>query len=227
VLQTPDAVTSTLVFWNMPALPVIPAELHGVPIVGAYGLYAGDPAEGEAALQPLREFATPLIDLSGRADYLTVQNSWDVFFPTSLRYYWKSLFLEELREADIAQTIALAADRPTPETLFALRHLGGAVSRIPDDATAYGNRRSPFNLSIDATWSDPADDERMIGWTRRAWQELRDRTGGGVYLNFAGLGEENELLVRAGHGVNYDRLRAVKRRYDPQNVFRGNINIRP
>jgi FAD/FMN-containing dehydrogenase len=227
VLQTPDEVTSTLVFWSMPSLPVFPAELHGVPIVGAYGLYAGDPTEGEAVLQPLREFATPLIDLSGRADYLTVQNSWDVFFPTTLRYYWKSIFLDELRDADIAQTIALAEDRPTPETLFALRHLGGAVGRIPDDATAFGNRRSQFNLSIDTTWSDPADDERMIGWTRRAWQELRDRTGGGVYLNFAGLGEENELLARAGHGGNYERLRAVKRRYDPDNVFRGNINIRP
>jgi FAD/FMN-containing dehydrogenase len=226
VLQTPDEVTSTLVFWSMPSLPVFPAELHGVPIVGAYGLYAGDPTEAEAALQPLREFATPLIDLSGRADYLTVQNTWDVFFPTTLRYYWKSLFLDELQEADIAQTIALAEARPTPDTLFALRHLGGAVGRIPDDATAFANRRSPFNLSIDTTWSDPADDARMIGWTRRAWQELRDRTGGGVYLNFAGLGEENELLARAGHGGNYERLRAVKRRYDPQNVFRGNINIR-
>jgi FAD/FMN-containing dehydrogenase len=227
VLQAPDEITSTLVYWSMPSLPGFPAELHGTPIVGAFGLYAGDATEGERALQPLREFATPLLDLSGRTDYLSVQNTWDVFFPTTLRYYWKSLFLDELREADIAQTIALAADRPTPETLFALRHLGGAVGRIPDDATAYGNRRSPFNLSLDTTWSDPADDERMIGWTRQAWQELRERTGGGVYLNFAGLGEENELLARAGHGGNYERLRAVKRRYDPDNVFRGNINIKP
>ena len=156
-----------------------------------------------------------------------MQNTWDVFFPTTLRYYWKSIFLDEIGEADIAQAIALAEERPTPETLFALRHLGGAYSRIPDDATAFGNRRSPFNLSIDTTWSDPADDERMIGWTRQAWQAVRDRTGGGVYLNFAGLGEENELLARAAHGGNYERLRAIKRRYDPQNVFRGNVNIKP
>jgi FAD/FMN-containing dehydrogenase len=178
-------------------------------------------------LQPLRELATPLIDLSGRADYLTVQNSWDVFFPTTLRYYWKSLFLDELQEEDISQIVALAAERPTAETLFALRHLGGAVSQIADDATAYGNRRSPFNLSLDTTWSDPADDARMIGWTRRAWQELRECTGGGVYLNFAGLGEENEELARAGHGGNYEHLRQIKRRYDPDNIFQGNINITP
>jgi FAD/FMN-containing dehydrogenase len=227
VVQTPDEVTSTLVFWSMPSLPVFPSELHGTPIVGAYGLYAGDPAEGEAALQPLREFATPLFDLSGRADYLSVQNGWDVFFPTTLRYYWKSLFLDELRAEDITQTISLAEDRPTPETLFALRHLGGAVSRMPDEATAFGNRRAQFNLSLDTTWADPADDARMIGWTRRAWQELRERTGGGVYLNFAGLGEENDDLARAGFGGNYEHLRQVKRRYDPANVFRGNINITP
>lgn len=67
----------------------------------------------------------------------------------------------------------------------------------------------------------------MIDWTRQAWQAVRDRTGGGVYLNFAGLGEENELLARAAHGGNYERLRAIKRRYDPQNVFRGNVNIQP
>jgi FAD/FMN-containing dehydrogenase len=82
-------------------------------------------------------------------------------------------------------------------------------------------------LSLDATWADPSNDEQMIAWVRRAWQDLRERTGGGVYLNFAGLGEENELLARAGHGGNYERLRAIKRRYDPDNVFRSNVNIKP
>ena len=227
VLQAPDDITSTLVYWSMPSLPGFPEDLHGTPIVGVFGLYAGDATEGEAALQPLREFATPLLDLSGRTDYLSVQNTWDVFFPTTLHYYWKSIFLDEIGQADIDQTIALAEDKPTPETLFALRHLGGAYGRTPDDATAFGNRRSPFNLSIDTTWSDPADDGRMIGWTRQAWQAVRDRTGGGVYLNFAGLGEDNELLARAAHGGNYERLTAIKRHYDPQNVFRGNVNIKP
>jgi FAD/FMN-containing dehydrogenase len=227
VASAPDEVTSVLSFWSMPPLPDLPVELHGAPIVIAWGAYAGQVHEGEQALQPLRELATPIVDLTAPATYLHIQSAFDAFFPTTLRYYWKSLFLDELTEADIAQTIALAADRPSPQTLFALRHLGGAISQIPDDATAYANRRAQFNLSLDATWADPADDERMIGWVQRAWQELRERTGGGVYLNFAGLGEENELLARAGHGSNYERLRAVKRRYDPDNIFRGNINIKP
>jgi FAD/FMN-containing dehydrogenase len=105
--------------------------------------------------------------------------------------------------------------------------MSGAISQVPEDASAYGNRRAAFNLSLDAIWEDPIDDEPVVAWIRRAWTEFRDRTGGGVYLNFAGLGEENELLARAGHGRNYERLREVKRRYDPDNFFRGNINIRP
>ena len=227
VCSAPDEVTSLLSFWGMPPLPDLPVELHGAPIVIATGVFAGPADQGEQVLQPLRELATPIVDLSGLSTYIQLQSSFDPFFPTTQRYYWKSLFLDDLGDDDIAATIALAADRPSPQTLFALRHLGGAISRIPDDATAYANRHAQFNLSLDTTWTDPSDDERMIGWTRRGWQEVRERTGGGVYLNFAGLGEENELLARAGHGINYDRLRAVKRRYDPTNAFQGNINIKP
>lgn len=225
--SAPDEVTSTFLFWGMPAMPDLPAEMHGMPIAGVAGAYTGPVAEGERALQPLRELATPLVDLSGTYTYLQMQSAWDVHFPTDLRYYWKSLFLDELRDEDITATIALAADRPSPQTLFAIRHLGGAAGRIPNDATAYANRQSQFNLSIDTTWADASDDERMIGWTRRAWAEMRESTGGGVYLNFAGLGEENDVLARAGYGDNVDRMREVKRSYDPTNLFQGNINVTP
>lgn len=227
VATAPDEVTSTFLFWGMPAMPGLPEELHGAPVAGVAGAYTGPVAEGERALQPLRELATPIVDLSGTFTYLQMQSAWDVHFPTTLRYYWKSLFLDELRDEDISSTIALAADRPSPATLFAIRHLGGAAGRIANDATAFANRQSQFNLSLDTTWADPADDERMIGWTRQAWAAMREQTGGGVYLNFAGLGEENDLLARAAHGSNMERLREVKRRYDPTNLFQGNINIAP
>ncbi len=227
VAKAPDEVTSTFLFWGMPPLPGVPEEMHGALIVAAAGLFAGSVADGERALQPLRELGTPLADLSGPATYLQVQSSWDVFFPRTQRYYWKSLFWETLGDEEIAASIALAADRPTPQTLFALRHLGGAAGRVAEDATAYANRGAQFNMSLDTTWTDPADDERMIGWTQKAWAELREKTDSGVYLNFAGLGEENDLLARAGYGQNFNRLQRIKRRYDPENLFRGNINIAP
>jgi FAD/FMN-containing dehydrogenase len=225
--QAPDEITSEAGFWALPPLPDLPAELHGAPVVILAGMYAGPAEEGERALEPLRRMGTPIVDMSGKATYVQAQAGFDEFFPTTQRYYWKSLYLDGLGDDVIDAMVAIAATRPSPQTLIILRHLGGAISQIPDDGTAYGHRRSAYNLSLDATWDDAADDERMIGWTRQAWQDMRDRTGGGIYLNFAGLGEENDELARAGYGSNFQRLRDVKAKYDPTNFFRGNINIAP
>jgi FAD/FMN-containing dehydrogenase len=112
-------------------------------------------------------------------------------------------------------------------TPIVIRHLSGAIGRVPEDATAYANRSAAFNISIDSSWEDPADSARNIEWTRAAWKELHDLTGGGIYLNFAGFGEEPDALARSGYQANYERLRQVKRFYDPTNLFRGNINIKP
>jgi FAD/FMN-containing dehydrogenase len=225
--QAPDEITTEFLLWSVPPLPDFPSELHGAPIVIVAGFYAGPPADGERALEPLRRCGEPLFDVSGTANYAEAQAAFDEHFPTTRRYYWKSLYLDGLDERTIAPIAALAATRPTPQTLVALRHLGGAIHHLPDDANAYGHRRANYNLSLDATWLDPAADDRAIDWTRRTWQAFRDLTGGGVYLNFAGLGEDNEALARAGYGRNYDRLREIKRRYDPANLFRGNVNIAP
>jgi FAD/FMN-containing dehydrogenase len=226
--QAPDEATVELLFWSLPPLPDLPEELHGAPIIGVAGLYAGSAEEGERALQPMREWGEPVVDFSGVSTYVEAQSGFDVFFPETQRYYWKSLFLDALDDATIDAMIAELGERPSPQALVALRQFGGAVGRVPMEATAYPHRRALYNLSIDTTWDDPADDERMIAWTRQGWQTMHDRAGGGgVYLNFAGLGEENDALAQAGYGANYDRLRQIKANYDPDNVFRGNINVRP
>ena len=118
-------------------------------------------------------------------------------------------------------------NRPTPQTLVGVRSLGGAMGRVPEDATAYANRNALFNLSIDATWQSPADSERIIGWVRESWARMRGLTDASAYVNFAGLGEENDQLARSAYGRNYERLSAIKRKYDPGNLFHGNINIAP
>ena len=111
---------------------------------------------------------------------------------------------------------------------MALWHLGGgAASRVAAEATAFGSRTAPYLLSFDTTWTDPADTERNIAWTRSAWADMRRFGSGGLYLNFAGFGEEKEALVRAGYGANYERLVDLKTKYDPSNLFRMNQNIRP
>lgn len=198
-----------------------------MPVILIAGMYAGPAEHGEQALAPLRAMAEPIADLSGASSYVESQSAFDFLFPDGARYYWKSLFLDSLTDDNIDSVVAVAAGRPSPQTLLGFRHLGGAISQRPEDATAYANRRAAFNLSLDASWDDPADDERNIAWTRRVWAELREQSGGGVYLNFAGFGEDNDLLAHAGYGRNYDRLREVKRRYDPGNLFKGNINVPP
>jgi FAD/FMN-containing dehydrogenase len=218
--RAPEEVMAELMFWSVLPDLGLPEELHGRPVVVVTAIYAGPSAEGERALQPLRELAEPLLDLSGPAPYVEVQSSFDGVAPDGLRYYWKSLFLDRLEDAALDAIVARGADRPTPSTAVILRHLGGAIRRVPEDATAYGNRSAEYNLSIDGIWSDPGDDARVIGWVRSAWDELRPHSTGGVYINFAGLSEESEAMSRAAAAGNFERLMEVKRRYDPTGLFR-------
>lgn len=227
VLEAPDEVTCDALVWGMPPLPEVPPEMHWAPVIILAAMYAGSAEEGERILQPVREMGTPIGDMSARQPYLAMQSDVDALFADGQLYYWKSLFADRLRDEMIDEVIALAAEKPSPQCLFALRSLGGAMGRVPEEATAYGNRDALFNISIDNTWQDPARTDEMIAWTREAWASLRERTGGGVYINFAGFGEEEDTLVRAAYGRNYERLREVKAKYDPDNLFCVNQNIAP
>ena len=226
-LEAPDEVTCDAYIWGMPPLPEVPTEMHWAPVVILAGMYAGSAEEGERLLQPVSEMGTPIDDLSARQPYVAMQSDLDALFADGQLYYWKSLFADGLGDEVIDEIVASAADKPSPQCLFALRSLGGAMGRVPEEATAYGNRDALVNISIDNTWQDPKRSDEMIEWTRTTWAKLRERTGGGVYINFAGLGEENDTLTRAAYGRNYDRLRQIKAKYDPANLFRVNQNIAP
>jgi hypothetical protein len=202
--------------------------LQGRPVLILPAMHAGDAAEGGARVPAARELGTPLLNLSGPIPYTGLQPSFAPCFPKRRLYYWKSLYLDLLDEETMAAILLRAAARPSPQTLMALWHLGGgAAGRVAAEATAFGSRAMPFMLSFDTTWTDPADSQRNIAWTRAAWADMRRFGSGGLYLNFAGFGEEQEALVRAGYGTNYDRLAALKTEYDPGNLFHMNQNIRP
>jgi FAD/FMN-containing dehydrogenase len=224
----PDEVSSQLFLWSVPATEAFPADLHDKAMVAPAAMYTGPVEEGERVLRPLRELATPLLDLSATMPYAVLQGAFDALFPKGRLYYWKSLYLDDFDEETMAATIQYARDRPTPMTLLGLWHLGGgAASRVGAEATAFGRRDALYLLSFDTTWEDPAETERCLAWTRAAWADMRRLGTGGLYLNFAGFGEEKEALVRAAYGANYDRLVELKTRYDPSNLFRMNQNIRP
>jgi FAD/FMN-containing dehydrogenase len=169
-------------------------------------------------LTPLRQLGAPLADLSGTSTYVEAQSGFDELFPDGGRYYWKSHFLDELSDELIDTVVELDSHRPTPESAIIIRMLGGAISRVADDATAYPHRSAGFNLSVDASWHDPALDDTAIGWARSTWDAIAPFATGGVYLNFAGLGEEPAIRA-AALGSNAARLDAIRRAYDPDGLF--------
>jgi FAD/FMN-containing dehydrogenase len=226
--QAPEELSSNAALWSIPAVPAFPAELHGRPVVLLAMIHPSDLAEGERLTQPLRQLGAPLLDLSGPMPYVMAQAAFDPFFPSGTRrYYWKGIDLLGLDDAVIERLLAAAEARPTPSTLIPVWHFGGAMSRVAPDATAFWRRHVPFMASFDAVWDDPADDEKGIGWARESWAALRPHSDGGQYVNFPGFGEDGEAQVRAGYGGNYERLVAVKTKYDPDNLFRFNLNIKP
>jgi FAD/FMN-containing dehydrogenase len=220
----PDEVSGFAIWASVPAAPFIPAELHGQPTVILAACYAGPADEGEAILQPLREQGDAQFDLSGRMPYVELQKFFDEDYPAGeLQYYWKSVFLRELSDEALDRLIELAAERPSPLSTIDLWQMGGAISRVRPDETAFPERESPYLVGIESNWADPADNQRNIAWTRRVFEEMQPFSTGRPYLNFE---EIREGVAQAALRGNYDRLVAIKRRYDPTNLFRVNQNIK-
>ena len=228
VATSSERFASVVEFSTIPESPDFPPETHGERVLGVYALYDGPVEEGETALAPLRQFGTPLVDLSGAMPYAVVQSAFDGLFPKGRdRSYFKSHYLAGLGDGVIADIVDHWRSRPSAMSLTLIWHLGGAVQRVAPEATAFGDRSMSFMLSIDSIWSRPEDDAANIGWSRDFWSAMRRHSNGRLYLNFAGHGE-GEDLVRNAHGAEvFARLAAVKRTYDPENFFRLNQNVAP
>jgi len=226
--RAPEEFSCLAAFWTIPAAPGIPAEHHGKRALLFGGVHCGPVDEGLKFIQPLRELGTPMLDLSGPAPWAAVQAAFDPFFPKGLRrYYFKSRYLNNLDDNTIAALLPRAINPPDPSVLIALWHLGGAMHRVGSTETAFPEREAQFLFSVDAIWDDPEISEEVVAYARGYLAEMEPSLKAGLYVNFAGLGEEGESLVKAAYGPNYDRLVQVKNRYDPGNLFRLNQNIRP
>ena len=191
------------------------------------GLYVGSPEEGELLLRPVREFDEPLLDLSATLPYVALQQVFDPFFPPrSLRYYWKSLYLDGLDKEVVDEISSRVDGRPSPMSMAGLWALGGALGRVGPDETATGDRDAPFVLEILANWSGSEETARNVTWARDFCDAVQHFGTGKTNLNFPGLGEDPQF-VRSAFGRQYDRLVGLKRKYDPANLFRLNQNIDP
>ena len=223
----PEELSTVAIFWSVPPGEPFPPEHHGKAVLIVAGAYAGSLEDGEPIVQPLRELARPLIDLSGPWPWVGLQSGFDALFPKGALYYWKARSLADLPEGVIDEVADFAARRPTPLTDIVVWHHGGAMSRVGDTETAYAGRDALFHVNGEVSWTDPAQSDEAIAWGREFWDAMGRHSTGGVYLNFPGLGEEKEALVRAGYGANYERLAELKAKYDPTNLFRMNLNITP
>jgi FAD/FMN-containing dehydrogenase len=225
--QAPRELGTLAAFRTAPPVAAIPAALHGTPVLAIIVCYAGDLAAGQRAMQPLKEFGKPFVDGITRTTYAKHNAAYDAGQPSGKHYYWKSEYVTTISDDAIETCIGYAATMTSPHTRINIFQLGGAVQSLADDATAVSHRDAEFVLAINSGWADSADSEREIGWTRDFWKAIQPFSSGGNYVNFLSVGE-GQARVRAAYGdQKYDKLVALKDRYDPSNLFCVNQNIRP
>lgn len=219
-----DDVAVWFVLRHAPPLPFLPEEWHGKKVLILAAFYAGDMEEGKKALQPLREIGNPIADAVGPHPYTAWQGAFDALLAPGARNYWKSHNFEELTDDMIDIFVQYMENMPTVMSEIACAQLGGAINRVPVDGTAYPHRDAEFLMNLHTRWEDPAQDEECIKWARDMYHAMKPHATGGVYLNFIPeeVGEE-----RAAFRENFDRLIEVKSKYDPDNLFRVNLNVKP
>jgi FAD/FMN-containing dehydrogenase len=189
--------------------------------------YVGSAEEGERILQPLREFGTPIVDFSRRMLFTDVQKFLDADYPKGRNYYWKSLYLKELNDDAISTLLELNSKAPSHHSTIDIWTMGGALSRIGPDESPLAPREAPFMIGIEANWDDAQDNDRNISWVRECVDQLAQFAAPGIYLNFPGFLENADELVEKAFGANLSRLIEIKKKYDPNNFFRLNQNIKP
>ena len=225
--QAPDEVSPLGVLGRVPRMDIFPKWWHGKPYVALLAMHAGDVEEGEQVLRPLRELGNPIADLSAPMPYTEVQTVLDEDYPNGWRYYWKSVNGNSLDDEVIEHLVAHAEAAPSDHSTIDVWYQGGAMGRVGASETAFGGRSAPILLGVEANWEEPQDNEANIAWVRNCIADIRRFSDGGIYLNFPGFLEEGDKLLRDAYGKNYERLVALKNKYDPTNLFRMNQNIKP
>jgi hypothetical protein len=229
VTDAPDELGNIIRLGTIPPLPVVSEELHFRPAIAVACCYAGPVEDGDRAVRALREFGTPLVDRVGPIQYVDHQRSIDDTVPHGWHYYWKGTSFTDMSDEVIDAVADHAYAASSPRSYAAIFHMGGAVARVPHDATAYAGRDVGHNMSIDAVWlpdesGQYADAETT--WARGFLEALRPHAAG-VYVNFLDSDDDASRVREAYGDDTYRRLAEVKAKYDPENVFHNNKNIQP
>ena len=225
VAKAPDELTVWTVLRKAPPLPFLPADAHGKEVVVLALVHAGDPKKGEELIQPLRKFGKLVGEHVGVQPFTAWQKAFDPLLTPGARNYWKSHNFTMIADGLIDVVIDYVKRLPSPHCEIFFGSLGGATMRPAPDATAYAHRDAAFVMNVHGRWETPAEDERCIAWSREYFRASAPFASAGAYVNF--LTSDETDRVRAAYGGNYDRLARVKRKYDPENLFRTNWNVKP
>jgi FAD/FMN-containing dehydrogenase len=226
VLTAPDALGCGLAFVTAPPVDAVPEPVRGKPVVGVVVCWNGPEAAGRAALAPFLEAAPPAVDLVQPMPYLAVQQLLDEANPHGLRNYWTADFFEALPDEAVDLLVRLATRPTSPMTQVIVVPGGGALSRVPEEETAFARRDALFNIHYLGMWADARDDALNTASIRQLAAVMKPWTTGTVYVNF--IGDEGLARLEAAYGPGkFARLREIKRDWDPTNVFRHNQNIPP
>ncbi|QHI68501.1 FAD-binding oxidoreductase [Tichowtungia aerotolerans] len=208
-----------------PPLPFLPEDVHGKEVVVFALFYAGDPAEGEKQIEPLRSFGTVCGEFVGTQPYVNWQQAFDPLLTPGARNYWKSHNFLQIEERTIDAAIEYAGKLPTPQCEIFIASIGCQTTRIAPDAMAYSSRDANYVMNVHARWESPEEDKQCVQWARDFFAKTLPFASGGAYVNFM-TQEETDRIARA-YGTTYDRLVRLKNKYDPDNFFRMNQNIKP
>ncbi|XKH61633.1 FAD-binding oxidoreductase [Halomonas sediminis] len=221
----PDELNVWMVTRKAPPLPFLPEAVHGKKIVALAICYAGDPVEGEKHIEPLRGFGTPYGEHIGVQPYTDWQQAFDPLLTPGARNYWKSHNFATLDEGPIDAIIEYAGALPSSQCEIFIGTIGGQTGRSQPEAMAYSNRDANYVLNVHARWETAAEDARCIAWAREFFTRSQPYASGGAYVNFL-TGDETDRIAFA-YGASYERLVALKKKFDPTNLFRINQNILP
>lgn len=225
--KAPNELGGAVAFMTAPPAPFVPEHLKGQLAVGLMVFYAGSPAEGEEWVRPLKAFGPPVVDLVEPMPYTVVQTLLDPANPPGRHNYWKAELLDELSDEAIDTIAVHAAKIGSPFTLLVVLPHGGAISDVGEHETATGGLGANYGVHANSMWEKPTESETHIAWAREFMQAMRPFTIPGISLNFTSEQTEDKVKASFGSENKYERLVALKTKYDPTNLFRLNQNIKP
>jgi FAD/FMN-containing dehydrogenase len=223
--SAPDELSVWTVLRKAPPLPFLPVDVHGTDVVVLAALYAGDLDDGARATSPLSKLGKPIASMLLPQPYEAFQQAFDPLLGPGARNYWKTSEFDGLEDDVLDVFLEAARGAPGPECEVLVAQLGGAMGRVPRDSTAYAGRDAQYVMNVHGRWRSPSDDQTIRTWARGIFEQTAPFATGGGYVNF--LTEDESARVASVYGPNYERLRDLKSKYDPDNLFRMNHNIPP